>query len=132
MMHRSKGSGLTIFVVALVAISGPAEACRPPAAAKRLSDADLLRYAAAPFDKRKMMFKREVVGRHRGTLVVASHPCGDVCPAYTRRIVHYDVDVAACGRVGGVVADEFVPRGPAVMRQAFCKPAVLVQPTDKR
>jgi hypothetical protein len=98
---------------------------------RRLSDSDILSYAAAKFDKRAMMFKRVALGRHRGMPVVAIHPCGDVCPVYTRRIVHYDVPVADCARRGGVVRDELMPRGPAVARQPFCVPAVLARPAGK-
>jgi hypothetical protein len=137
-MPKTARRGSAALAAVLTLAAGPAEAfCRPqappaPGPVRRLSDADLLRFAATSFDKRKMMFRRQVVGRHRGTLVVADHPCGDVCPTYTRRIIHYDVDVSACGRVGGVVADEFVPRGPAVMRKPYCKPAVLVRSAPDR
>lgn len=95
------------------------------AAARRLTDAEVLDYASARFDKRAMMFKRVVLGRHRGLPVVAIHPCGDVCPTYTRRIVHYDVPLADCERRGGIVSERIVPRGPGIARQPFCVPAVL-------
>ncbi len=99
---------------------------------RNLSDADIAAYAAAKFDKRAMMFKRVALGRHRGLPVVAIHPCGDVCPVYTRRIVHYDVPVADCARRGGIVREELMPRGPAVARQPFCVPAVLAGPKPSR
>jgi hypothetical protein len=106
-----------------------ASACgRPPAAQRNLGDADIAAYAAAKFDKRAMMFKRVALGRHRGLPVVAIHPCGDVCPVYTRRIVHYDIPVADCARRGGIVREALVPRGPAVARQPFCVPAILARP----
>lgn len=115
-----------------LAAAGAAEACADPAGPKRrLSDSDIAAYAAAKFDKRAMMFKRVALGRHRGLPVVAIHPCGDVCPVYTRRIVHYDVPVADCARRGGVVRDELMPRGPAVARQPFCVPAILARPAGK-
>jgi hypothetical protein len=99
----------------------------PAAPVRRLSDADILRYAATRFDARKMMFHREVVGRHRGTLVVADFPCGDVCPQYTQRIIHYDVGLSSCPRIGGAIVQESVPHGIAVLRQPFCEPAVLAK-----
>ena len=102
-----------------------------PSPPRRLSDSDLKAYAAAPFDKRAMMFKRVALGRHRGLPVVAIHPCGDVCPVYTRRIVHYDIPVADCVRRGGVVREELMPRGPAVARQTFCLPAILAAPKGR-
>lgn len=115
-----------------LAAATPAAACgNRPAPQRRLTDAQLKAYASAPFDKRAMMFKRVALGRHRGLPVVAIHPCGDVCPVYTRRIVHYDIPVADCVRRGGIVREELMPRGPAVARQPFCVPAVLAAPAGK-
>jgi hypothetical protein len=119
-----------LFAAALaLAVSTSAAACGDrPASKRRLSDSDLVAYASAKFDKRAMMFKRVALGRHRGLPVVAIHPCGDVCPVYTRRIVHYDIPVADCVRRGGIVREELMPRGPAVARQPFCVPAILAAP----
>ncbi len=112
-----------------LAAATAASACgERPAPPRKLSDADLVAYASAAFDKRAMMFKRVPLGRHRGLLVVAIHPCGDVCPVYTRRIVHYVVPIADCERRGGVIREQLGPRGPAVARQPFCLPAVLATP----
>lgn len=109
-----------------------AQACAVrPGPLRNLSDSDIAAYAAARFDKRAMMFKRVALGRHRGLPVVAIHPCGDVCPVYTRRIVHYDIPVADCARRGGVIRQELMPRGPAVARQPFCVPAVLAEPQGR-
>jgi len=110
-------------VVAGCILAGDARAV--PAKLRHVSDVQLLRFADTKFDKRKMMFRHEIVGVHRGTLVVADYPCGDVCPAYTRRIIHYDVVAADCSRTGGSVVSELVPRGPAVAKRDYCEPAVL-------
>src|SRR5579862_2940567 len=68
-----------------------------------LTDADLVAYAARPFNKAAMMFHRVALGRHDGAPVVADFICGDVCPDYTVQIVHYDVPPGpACARIGGV------------------------------
>jgi hypothetical protein len=116
--------------LALLAAAAPAEAeQRPAPRLPLLTDSDLLRLSAAPFDKRAMMFKRLALGRHRGHPVVAIHPCGDVCPQYTRRIIHYDVTPERCAAAGGVVVEELVPVAIAVRRQPFCKPAVLARGT---
>ncbi len=73
-----------------------------------------------------MMFKQERLGRHHGVAVVADFPCGDVCPDYTTRIIHYDVAPGpACAKAGGVEEIKMIPRGIAVMRQPFCVPKVL-------
>lgn len=113
----------------LVAAASVAFAARVGAAprVRNLSDRDLVRYAASKFDARAMMGRHVVLGRHRGTLVAADFVCGDVCPQYTRRIVHYDVPPERCGEVGGAVVSELVPRGPAVMPKPYCEPKVLVR-----
>ncbi len=124
-----------IAALALLALSaaGPAAAGQRPAQPlRRLTDNDLLRLAAAPFDKRAMMFRRVVLGRHRGHTVVAVHPCGDVCPQYTRRIIHYDVPPERCAQAGGVVVEELVPVAIAVQRKPYCKPAVLARPAGAK
>ncbi|HYW17071.1 MAG TPA: hypothetical protein VE891_13080 [Allosphingosinicella sp.] len=109
-----------------------ATACADLSTPKRtLSDSDIAAFASAKFDKRAMMFKRIALGRHRGLPVVAIHPCGDVCPVYTRRIVHYDVPLSDCVRRGGIVRQALMPRGPAVARQPFCVPAVLAAPRGR-
>jgi hypothetical protein len=112
----------------LAAETGAAACADLSGSQRRLGDSDIAAYAAAKFDKRAMMFKRVALGRHRGLPVVAIHPCGDVCPVYTRRIVHYDVPVADCARRGGVVQERLMPRGPSVARQPFCVPAILAAP----
>jgi hypothetical protein len=118
-----------LFLAAGTAALACAERPRPP---RNLTDADLTAYASAAFDKRAMMFKRVALGRHRGLPVVAIHPCGDVCPTYTRRIVHYDIPLADCERRGGLVREMLMPRGPAVARQPFCVPAILAKPKPAR
>jgi hypothetical protein len=111
------------FVVALMALGlAPPPAARPP----RIDDAGLLRFARSRFDPYKRTGRIRLLGIHRGTLVVVDYPCGDVCPAYTKRIVHYDVPPEACARVGGTIVDELIPRGPAVMPKSYCEPTVIV------
>jgi hypothetical protein len=117
-------TGLTPLLISALAWVASAQAA-PPHKLRRVSDAQLVRYAATGFDKRKMMFTREAIGLHRGTLVVADFPCSDVCPVYTRRIIHYDVAPAQCARVGGVVVAELYPLSIAVTKRDFCEPAVL-------
>lgn len=117
--------------LSLAAATAAAACGDRPGPQRQLSDSDIAAYAAASFDKRAMMFKRVALGRHRGLQVVAIHPCGDVCPAYTSRIVHYEIPLADCARRGGIVSERLVPRGPAVARQPFCVPAVLAAPTGE-
>jgi hypothetical protein len=111
------------LVAALMALGlAAASPGRPP----RISDTDLLRLARSRFDPYKRTGRIGVLGVHRGTLVVVDYPCGDVCPAYTKRIVHYDVPPEACARVGGTIVNELIPRGPAVMPRPYCEPTVIV------
>jgi hypothetical protein len=95
-------------------------------AVRQLTDADLLAYAAKPFDKGAMMFHRLALGLHHGAPVVADFPCGDICPNYTIRIIHYDAAPGpACAKIGGVTVTREVPQSIAVIKQSFCVPAVL-------
>jgi hypothetical protein len=128
MPSRILAAAAGLFLAAATAAAACGER---PAAQRNLSDSDIAAYAAARFDKRTMMFKRVALGRHRGLPVIAIHPCGDVCPVYTRRIVHYDVPVDDCARRGGMVRERMIPRGPAVARQPFCVPAILAAPTGR-
>ena len=107
----------------LAALAAPALATATPRA---LTDADLLAYAAKPYDKAALMERRVALGLHHGAPVVADFPCSDICPDYTVRIIHYDVDPGpACARVGGVVESRSVPVSIAVTERSFCVPAVL-------
>ena len=118
-------SALLLAAVATPAILAPAWAA---GAVRQLSDADLVAYAAKPFDKRAMMFHRVTLGVHHGAPVVADFMCGDICPDYTVRIIHYDVAPGpACARIGGVLQSRMIPQGIAVSEQHFCVPAVLAK-----
>ena len=63
--------------------------------------------------------------------MVADFPCSDLCPAYTRRIIHYDVAPADCAGTGGIVVAETYPLGIAVTKRDFCEPAVLRKPLPR-
>lgn len=102
------------------------------ACTKNLSDADLLSYAARPFDKRAMEGKRIVVGKHRGASVVADYPCADLCPNNTVRVIHYDVaGDTDCARVGGRPRTIWVPEGVGNVPRIFCLPTVLADHLEK-
>jgi hypothetical protein len=61
--------------------------------------------------------------------VIAEYPCGDLCPAYTTRIIHYDLSTGPeCAEHGGVVDERWVPMAAAVGKKPFCVPPVLVAP----
>ena len=91
-----------------------------------LTDADVLAAATGPYDKRAKMQTHAHLGHHHGVAVVVDYPCSDLCPAYTTRIVHYDLDPGpACAAAGGVERVAVVPHGIAAMPRTFCVPAVL-------
>lgn len=109
---------------AVLSSLGSARAAEPRA----LSDADLVAYAAAPYDQAAMMGKRITLGLHHGVAVVAEFPCSDVCPQYTKRIIHYDIAPgAACEAAGGVTQGRLVPFSIAVVMRDFCIPKPLAR-----
>ena len=76
-----------------------------------LDDAALLAYAKQPWDKATLMHTTVELGRHHGQRVVAEYPCGDVCPQYTARVIHYELAPGATGldvvcEVDGVVLQQ--------------------------
>lgn len=110
-------SGL-IFGVSAVGAEGP----------ERISDAQLVHLASSPFDKAAKMGKRDRLGLNHGAIVVADYPCSDLCPAYTMRVIHYDVEPGpACTQVGGVKENIWIPMGIAVGKKPFCIPAAIAR-----
>ena len=96
-----------------------------------LSNESLLQYASSAYDKGAYGESHQVLGRLNGTEVVADFVCGDVCPDYTIRIVHFDVEPGeACAAIDGVERSVVVPMAIAVTERAFCFPKVLVENWD--
>jgi hypothetical protein len=77
-----------------------------------------------------MMHKYVVLGLNHNTRVVAEFPCSDLCPQYTRRVIHYDVDLSRCSAVGGVEKTLRVPRGLGFSPEPYCVPRVLADHWD--
>jgi len=99
---------------------------RVSAAPPKLSDADLIAYAAQPFDHMAMMGKRITIGLYRGAPVIAEFPCSDICPQYTTRLIHFDIAPgAACAAAGGVTQLRRVPFSIAMVEREFCIPKPL-------
>lgn len=95
------------------------------AATDALSDPQLVARVSATFAVQDGPTDR-ILGMHHGALVMVDIRCGDVCPAYTVRIVHYGVEPGpACAQLGGDTASVAVPRGIAIGQQDFCIPHVL-------
>jgi hypothetical protein len=117
-----KRVGRWVMLVALIAgliTCGPGDL-------RVLSDQDLLDYAASSYDVATIQSMHVRLGVHRGTLVVVDFICSDVCPDYTRRVIHYDLKPdQACTSKGGVVeqiAVIFLADNPY---RAYCVPPVL-------
>ena len=90
-----------------------------------LSDREILSFAKSSYEQREKMHTKEILGYHNGTEVIVEYPCSDLCPAYTKRIIHYDVNVENCTEAVGVVKEISVPMGTAFGPKEFCIPKVL-------
>ena len=65
------------------------------------------------------------LGTHRGVPLIVSYTCSDLCPDYTKRIVHYNSPPGEkCTRVGGISRDIVVPSGIGTGLRRYCIPAV--------
>ena len=97
-----------------------------PISTAPVSNTELLGFARSYIDKDKMMFKEFTIGRNNGYPIKVSYPCSDICPQNTIRIIRYDVPVAECNKVGGVLKEIYVPFGLATSPQEFCFPKTMV------
>lgn len=69
-----------------------------------------------------------VLGTFHGAPVVVMVKCGDVCPAYTVRVIHFVVpDGKNCAKLGGMDMSVMVPMGISIGPQAFCIPDPLIK-----
>jgi hypothetical protein len=100
---------------------------------RQMSDQDLVAFAQSPFgDEEKQATDGDdppptIPGIHQGARVVVDYPCGDLCPDYTVRVIHYNAEPGAeCDRVGGTVRTEWIADGPAKFATDFCIPAAIV------
>lgn len=83
----------------------------------------LEQYINEPFDKEEMMHKSIILGMYNGTKVVAEHPCSDLCPSYTIRVVRFDVSLDGCDRVGGIKKEFEVPIRTTLITKEYCVPS---------
>jgi hypothetical protein len=120
----------TLALLATAATAQPA-AVNAPAVVNALSDAALLKYASGGYDKRQMTSLHVVLGQHHGVTVIADFPCSDLCPAYTVRVIHYDVPISKCSAVGGVEKAMLVPVSITSVERSFCFPRVIADHWDK-
>ena len=90
-----------------------------------LTDDDLAARAAA-FVQTADASQSAVLGTHHGVRVMLLSQCSDLCPIYTVRIVHYDLEPGpACSAKGGRTVQILVPVSVAAMQRSFCVPQAL-------
>ena len=102
---------------------------------RRLTEGELKRLDSVHYDKAEKSGKREELGTFRGGRLVADYPCGDICPAYTVRIIHYAVDPGpACQALGGVADLRGYASGISPTSSAFCvpRPLSITQPAASK
>ncbi len=113
--------------IAIVFAAASVVACVHAGTPASMDAAALQAWAGKPWDKATLMHTTVDVGRYRGVPVIAEHPCSDVCPQYTVRIIHYQLPPEAlCASVGGVEKEVLVPIAITVMPKTFCIPEPLV------
>jgi hypothetical protein len=96
-----------------------------------LTDKTLLQYASKSYDKEAHNGLREVLGTLNNAEVVADFICSDLCPNYTVRIIHFNVEPGVkCSAVGGVEKSVMIPVSIAATLKAFCFPRVLIDNWD--
>ena len=111
----------------LLAVAAAVAMTSSPPAPKVLTDADLVAFASTPFKPGNTIPSSYVLGVHHGAKVMVEFRCGDICPQYTSRHIHYDVEPGpACDKVGGRARTESFVQGIGVTRKDFCVPAILV------
>jgi hypothetical protein len=66
------------------------------------------------------------LGEHNGVTVIAEHPCSDLCPWNTLRIIRYNVPSGRiCDLIGGLSLELPVPVSVGVENEIFCVPKPL-------
>lgn len=107
-----------MFAVAAMLAAG-----EPPL--MRLNDDRLRTIAATRLDENRIN-GRDILGEYHGTRVIAEYHCSDLCPAYTVRIIHFDIDAGAkCRAIGGRNATVTIPVGISAIPRKYCVPAIL-------
>jgi hypothetical protein len=93
-----------------------------------ISEAELLAYASAPYERAAYGSPRQVLGVLNDAPVVVDFICSDLCPSNTVRIVRFELESGvSCADVGGVEKQVLVPVAISATLQEFCFPNVLAQ-----
>lgn len=97
------------------------------AGADPVTDAELVARATTVMSVKEAPVDR-MLGTHKGVPVIVDVRCGDVCPQYTVRIIHYIISPGPeCTKLGGDTANIMVPVSITSRPQPFCVPHVLYQ-----
>ena len=119
------------FLIGLVSLTVAIAAFGCAGHAARISEAELLEYASMRYDKGLYVERRHILGKLNKTEVVADFVCSDLCPTYTVRVIHFDVEPGPrCAEIGGVERSVPVPIAITTRERAFCFPKVLVDNWD--
>ncbi len=119
-----------LLLVALLglAASAPSPARAPPAELRALSDKDVAAYAATRLDLRHLPPYHFALGALAGVPVWVDLFCSDVCPDYTKRVIHLEpLAGETCASSGGVEKGVEVPFGIGAREETFCLPKVLAK-----
>lgn len=118
-----------IFVIVWLCISGVAHTAET---IRLISDDQLLSYASASYNKNNIEKQHDLLGHLNGTLVVVDFICSDLCPFYTVRVIHYELEKEqSCASAGGVEKALRIPVSIATMDKIFCFPKILTDNWEK-
>ena len=87
---------------------------------------DLREFSCHQYDKGQWMDRKVKIGERNGAAIIAEHPCSDLCPMYTVRIVRFDVPLDECASVGGVIRWRSVPVSIMNVAKEYCVPPEAV------
>ena len=113
----------TFLVAAAAALAAPA--CSQ---LRVTTEAELLSYAVAPYRAGEHRAPRQPLGKLNGVDVIVDFICSDQCPAYTVRVIRFDVEPGPhCTEIGGVERSVIVPVAITSRSVAYCFPRVLAE-----
>lgn len=94
----------------------------------KLTDQDIIEFAARPYNKYTTPNKQIILGKHRGNMVRVDYFCADLCPDYTIRVIHYKPrEKKSCSAIGGVEKTLMIPVSIFKEPRTFCFPQYLIE-----
>ena len=89
---------------------------------KEVSLEYLHKYAASEYSATEMMNSTVFLGTFNKAPVMAEHPCSDLCPQATVRIIYLDVPETECEASGGTLVEQAIPWGITQTLKQYCSP----------